>query len=361
MEVFTVEMQSVLTGLTLNAAVLFMAYFVASHRCCHGPDSALASAHVATLLYAKCFAAGIFLETLFVEFMPTARASVELALKSSRIHAAFPVAETLVLVGFCAALCVEQILFPPGESEKVARPAKDCSANLLQGSDVDLATRLLENSSPSKLVVACREDVASLPFRPRTLHRLSMLVGCTGVHFLLEGLALGLQANLTTTIRLAVGVYVHGALVLIAVGLRLGGSGLPVCTVAKMGLALASAAPFGQMLGMAFGTEIGHVGKAAVHALTTGTFFHVLFVEILPVEMGSLENRQPKVTSLIAGFALATATSFASNRTLAKNVRGWTIPRPKLRQVYAPLGFTVDHFRNYALVAACGHYKSGLA
>ncbi|EEC16346.1 hypothetical protein IscW_ISCW012566 [Ixodes scapularis] len=183
MEVFTVEIQSILTGLTLNAAVLFMAYFVASHRCCHGPDSALASAHVATLSYAKCFAAGIFLGTLFVGFMPKARASVELALKSNRIHAAFPVAETLVLIGFCAALWPE----------------------------------------------LGREQFASLHSRK-------------------DGVGTGFRSS-----------------------------------------------------------------------VRTGTFFHVLFVEILPVEMGSLENRQPKVTSLIAGFALATATSFASNRTLVRH------------------------------------------
>ncbi|CAN7948913.1 unnamed protein product [Ixodes hexagonus] len=326
MEAFTIEMQSVFVGFTLNAVMLFATYFASSYRC--SPGGALASARGATLSYAKCFAAGILLGTLFVALMPTVRASVNLALKHHKAHTVFPVAEALILAGFCITLYIEHMLFAhktilpsPSDSGMSLGSAHGSRANLLQGSDSDIVDRPLEDPFPILDPVTYRHDSASpVSRRPRMAYRMTMLVFCMAVHSVLEGLTLGLQVNLMTVLRLLIRVYVHEFLVLLALGLCLGGSGLPVCTVVRMGLTLAAMVPFGQVLGLTFGSDVGHTGRAVAQALTAGTFFHVLFDETLPSELGSFENRLPKVTSLIVGFAFMAATSFATNLMLVNRV-----------------------------------------
>lgn len=66
------------------------------------------------------------------------------------------------------------------------------------------------------------------------------------------------------------------------------------------------------MLGLTVGSEISITVKAIMQALATGTFFHVIFVGMLPSEMGNLEHRLPNVACMVAGFVLIAAAIFMS-------------------------------------------------
>ncbi|KAH7970132.1 hypothetical protein HPB49_000050 [Dermacentor silvarum] len=361
-DVTLVQVQTALFGLSLNSAVYAVTYMVAASACV---DSGLFSGFARptrsqqrhrrdrALSYVRCFAAGVFLGTLFLAMMPAVRTAVQAAQEEhNTVRGAFPFAEALVFACFCAALYADGTIAATttrraGAHSRVsarespaapqAEPASPSSDSDLIDSPENSRTRLLreENSRQNRqqpsYAVATRSErgVDAEPSYggsdddtdangPSAAYRLAFTVGAMAVHSVLEGLALGLQDDAIKLVWLVVGVYMHKTLVTVAVALNAAAMEHSSIVAASAGLVVASTVPAGQMAGLLMGRQIGTLTKAFVQALAAGTFFHVTFLEVLPPKMNRPQDRIFKVTFMIIGFALiATANITSSHIALA--------------------------------------------
>lgn len=260
MSIFVLQIQSIMAGLTMNLTMLFVAYFVASFRSDlrgRSWDGLPTPAKLTSRI--KCFATGIFLGILFVGLVPMVRSLVKRALEAHGIATHFPAAEALILCGFCATLLLEQLFVS-------SRQATGCAASLTDAGESTVA--LCKSSAGDMLLEEAEKEFAELAVddvavethchtystpaevsrRPGVPEqRVMMLVASMGIHSLLEGLTLGLQENQPVLLRLLLGVYLHESLMLMAVGLSLGGLGLPTEKAVKIGTVMASMIPVGQV------------------------------------------------------------------------------------------------------------------
>ncbi|ETE55792.1 hypothetical protein L345_18499, partial [Ophiophagus hannah] len=55
---------------------------------------------------------------------------------------------------------------------------------------------------------------------------------------------------------------------------------------------------------------LSRLSRSVLEGLATGTFIYITFLEILPHELGSSEQRILKVIVLLLGFALVTSVLF---------------------------------------------------
>ncbi|KAH7935179.1 hypothetical protein HPB52_004767 [Rhipicephalus sanguineus] len=120
------QIQTALFGLSLNCALYAVVYTAAASACVDTGLSggfvrrstrsqqqrpALGEARARVLSYGRCFAAGVFLAALFLGMMPAVRSAVQAAQeKHGAARGAFPIAEALVFVGFCATVCFEGLI-----------------------------------------------------------------------------------------------------------------------------------------------------------------------------------------------------------------------------------------------------------
>ncbi|KAL1426770.1 hypothetical protein MTO96_017998 [Rhipicephalus appendiculatus] len=362
-DVTLAQIQSALFGLSLNCALYAVVYTAAASPCVDGGllggfvrrstrsqehRRARGEAHARVLSYGRCFAAGVFLATLFLGMMPAVRSAVQAAQeKHGAVRGAFPIAEALVFVGFCATVCFEGLIIAttrigtstsssaaPRESPEAPRaePASPSTDSDLVDSRDNSRTRLLREDSPRRnrqhvrFAVATssqRGTVAAVPSSPSldakdaerisAACRLGFMVGSVTVHSVLEGISLGLQVNAVKLVWLVVGLYMHKTLMTAAVALDAAAMEHGSVVSASAGLVVASAVPAGQMAALLVGRPIETLTKAFVQALSTGTFFHVTLSEVLPPELNRQQDRIFKVTFMIVGFALVATANITSN------------------------------------------------
>lgn len=146
-----------------------------------------------------------------------------------------------------------------------------------------------------------------IPSPSRGPLRALVLLLSLSFHSVFEGLAVGLQATVATTIQLCVAVLAHKGLVVFSVGLRLVkiGTGPRWATFCILSLALMS--PVGLALGLtvaggASGQAQG-LAQAVLEGIAAGTFLYVTFLEILPRELACPEAPLAKYGCVAAGFA----------------------------------------------------------
>ncbi|KAM6181144.1 zinc transporter ZIP2 [Erethizon dorsatum] len=125
-------------------------------------------------------------------------------------------------------------------------------------------------------------------------------------HSVFEGLAVGLQPTIATTIQLCLAVLAHKGLVVFGVALRLTKIGTGSRWAISSILSLAFMSPLGLALGLtiAAGDSEGWKGlaQAILEGLAAGTFLYVTFLEILPRELSSCEAPLAKWGCVAAGF-----------------------------------------------------------
>ncbi|XP_049514616.1 zinc transporter ZIP3-like [Dermacentor silvarum] len=290
-DVTLVQVQTALFGLSLNSAVYAVTYMVAASACV---DSGLFSGFARptrsqqrhrrdrALSYVRCFAAGVFLGTLFLAMMPAVRTAVQAAQEEhNTVRGAFPFAEALVFACFCAALYADGTIAATttrraGAHSRVsarespaapqAEPASPSSDSDLIDSPENSRTRLLREEDsrqnrqqPSYAVATrsergvdaepsyCGSDDDTDANGPSAAYRLAFTVGAMAVHSVLEGLALGLQDDAIKLVWLVVGVYMHKTLVTVAVALNAAAMEHSSIVAASAGLLVASTVPAGQV------------------------------------------------------------------------------------------------------------------
>ncbi|XP_064479540.1 zinc transporter ZIP3-like [Ornithodoros turicata] len=302
---FSPQVQSLGWGFALKFFLFMFSYWLFSKK----RDTRVRSR---SLRYANCFAAGIFLGTLFVGLMPVARIAVQDALEFKNIHINFPVAESLILLGFYLTLLLEQYMLPYRDVDELVKTGPLESGDLSEkGSSANL---LQDAGDGGDCGYACQDSairLANLAKRESAL-RLMFLVGCVCVHSVLEGVTVGLQTNPAVLWRLLIAVYLHEAIMTVAVAVSIGKSDVQPRRAVKLGLLVAATIPAGQVIGLTLGNEVGIASRAVIQALATGTFFEVVFVEVLPSELRDGNNGLSGILCMIVGFSSFCAISFST-------------------------------------------------
>ncbi|CAL8108161.1 unnamed protein product [Calicophoron daubneyi] len=172
-----------------------------------------------------------------------------------------------------------------------------------------------------------------------SLIRVLLLVCAMSVHSLFEGLAVGLQPTTQRTLTLFSAILLHKLIIAAGIGLNLATSMSASKTSTdatvdadrsstKIGvdkkillyqsistLIFASASPLGVVIGCALMRQqqsgVLQMTTAVLQGLACGTFFYVVFCELLPEEFRTgLGDRLGKLSFLILGFLLVSLYSF---------------------------------------------------
>lgn len=141
-----------------------------------------------------------------------------------------------------------------------------------------------------------------------------ILLAALSLHSLFEGMAIGLQENITQLVSLFIGIIIHEVLVSFALGVNLSMQPFKLKTLIPLSVVYASMIPIGMAIGMAL-EEIhsfaGDVTSALVQGVTAGTFLYVIFLEILPPEINSHKDPLWKMMFLFFGFTVVGCLTFA--------------------------------------------------
>ena len=142
-----------------------------------------------------------------------------------------------------------------------------------------------------------------------------LLLLALSLHSFFEGIAIGLQDEVSKLVNLFVGVVVHECLVAFAIGINLAQQKLKLSTLIKLSLFFSSTIPVGIALGLVIGAAhdslAGQITSAIIQAVAAGTFYHVIFLEMLPAEINAVGDGLWKVLFLFLGFGVITALSFS--------------------------------------------------
>uniref|UniRef100_A0A452ES15 Solute carrier family 39 member 2 n=1 Tax=Capra hircus TaxID=9925 RepID=A0A452ES15_CAPHI len=146
-----------------------------------------------------------------------------------------------------------------------------------------------------------------LPSPSRGPFRALILLLSLSFHSVFEGLAVGLQLTVASTVQLCLAVLAHKGIVVFGVGLRLVQVGTESRWAVLSILSLALMSPLGLAIGLAVpqgDSEAGQgLAQAVLEGMAAGTFLYVTFLEILPRELASPEAPLAKWSCVAAGFA----------------------------------------------------------
>lgn len=151
-----------------------------------------------------------------------------------------------------------------------------------------------------------------VPASPSAL-RACVLVFSLALHSVFEGLAVGLQRDRARALELCLALLLHKGILAVSLSLRLLQSRLRAQVVAGCGLLFSCMTPLGIGLGTALAQSAGplhQLAQSVLEGMAAGTFLYITFLEILPQELATPEQRILKVILLLAGFALLTGLLF---------------------------------------------------
>ncbi|KAG8146844.1 hypothetical protein E2320_013936 [Naja naja] len=151
-------------------------------------------------------------------------------------------------------------------------------------------------------------------FNAHSAIRLVVLFLALSLHSIFEGLAVGLQDDGTQALEICLALLIHKGAIAFSLSLKLLQGRLRPRVVAICLVIFSAMSPFGIGLGVAL-TEVpmaalSRLSRSVLEGLATGTFIYITFLEILPHELGSSEQRILKVIVLLLGFALVTSVLF---------------------------------------------------
>lgn len=140
-----------------------------------------------------------------------------------------------------------------------------------------------------------------------TLRSLVLLLALS-LHSLLEGLAVGLQEDVSDLIQIFVAVVIHKMVIAFSLGLNLMQTELSLASVIKSNCLFSITSPLGMGIAVVL-EEFGHSINSSIlngilQGLACGTFIYVTFFEVLPHELSQSENRLLKLLSLLLGFSV---------------------------------------------------------
>ncbi|KAK6326396.1 hypothetical protein J4Q44_G00020410 [Coregonus suidteri] len=227
----------------------------------------------------SCFAGGVFFATCLLDLVPDYLSGINEAFSSLGITLQFPLPEFIIAMGFFLVLVLEQIVLA----------LKDRSA----GHSEERRALLVDPSVQSHDRDCRRHSHHSHVF---------------------EGLAVGLQEDSQEVLEIGVALLLHKSIISFSLALKLVQGKLRRAAVVGCLLLFALMSPLGIGLGIAL-TETKsspqhQLARSTLEGLASGTFMYITFMEILPHELSSPQNRIPKVAMMLTGFAVVTGVLF---------------------------------------------------
>ncbi|POI23072.1 hypothetical protein CIB84_013180 [Bambusicola thoracicus] len=268
-------------------------------------------AHRSRKVIALCnsFGGGVFLATCFNALLPAVRGKLDEVLKQGNMTTDYPVAETIMMLGFFMTVFVEQLVLTFQKEKPSFIDLETFNAGSDVGSDSEYESPFIASSRGSALYA--EHSRHSHGFSIHELSRSSplRLVGlvfalCT--HSIFEGLALGLQEEGGRVLSLFLGVAIHETLVAVALGISMAKASLPLKDAAKLAVTVSLMIPLGISIGMGIESTqsaAGSVTSLLLQGVAGGTFLFVTFFEILAKELEDKSSRLLKVLFLVLGYA----------------------------------------------------------
>ncbi|CAK0783445.1 hypothetical protein CVIRNUC_006644 [Coccomyxa viridis] len=121
-------------------------------------------------------------------------------------------------------------------------------------------------------------------------------------HSILEGMAMGAQANIVDSVHIFIAIAAHKGLAAYALGSSIVDSQASMRKYWTVIGFFASATPVGILLGVLLSSVSNSDAAAAVSALASGTFLYVAFMEVIPRELAVPNHRTAKLAMLMLGF-----------------------------------------------------------
>lgn len=233
-------------------------------------------------------------------------------LSLGHISTDYPLAETLMMVGFFLTVFVEQLVLTFRRERPPFIDLETFNAGSDAGSDSEYESPFVGVGGRSHGLYpepTAHSHGAGLRLRelgrPGPLRLLS-LVFALSAHSVFEGLALGLQEEGERVVSLFIGVAVHETLVAVALGISMARSAVPLRDAAKLAVTVSAMIPVG--IGLGLGIESARsvassVASALLQGLAGGTFLFVTFLEILAKELEDRSEQLLKVLFLVLGYA----------------------------------------------------------
>ncbi|XP_004694742.1 PREDICTED: zinc transporter ZIP2 [Condylura cristata] len=258
--------------------------------------------HRRVLSLLGCISAGVFLGAglmhMTAEALEGIEAEIQRFMEKNRTeskgqaddpdsaHMEYPFGELVISLGFFLIFLLESVVLQccPGTSEGSTVQEEWGGAHVLQ---------LHSHGAP--------------PSPSQGPLRALILLLSLSFHSVFEGLAVGLQPTVASTVQLCLAVLAHKGLVVFGVGLRLVRMGTPTRWAVYSILSLALMSPLGLAVGLAVAQGDAEGGRglaqAVLEGVAAGTFLYVTFLEILPRELAGSEFPLVKWGCVAAGFA----------------------------------------------------------
>ncbi|KAM7537156.1 hypothetical protein Aperf_G00000061485 [Anoplocephala perfoliata] len=250
----------------------------------------------------NCFAAGIFLTTGLMDLFPDVNDAMAVAMSALKINTHYPLSALFTLLGFFLVLTVEQgahICHRRHRSRSSSNSTAPHNHQEYSGHSHDHGMIIEAGSGASD-------------------SQILLLLIALSVHSVFEGLAVGLQRSVSEVVTLFSALLLHKLIMAASIGFSLA----TACQQQVGGIArsqwmgaifFALASPIGVLIGWALIAQRSSpallMAIAILQGLACGTFFFVVFCEMLPHEFGENEvldvkDRIGKIVSLVLGFGL---------------------------------------------------------
>ncbi|KAM9329918.1 zinc transporter ZIP3 [Gastrophryne carolinensis] len=272
------------------------------------PDLEKASQSQRLLALCNSFAGGVFLATCFSALLPVVREKFNEVLKMGNVTTDYPLAETVMLVGFFLTVFVEQAVLTFRKEKRSFYDLETLNAGSDAGSDSEYESPFISSNRDSNHYETGHSHHPRIQELSRSGPlRLFSLVFALSAHSVFEGLALGLQEEGGKVLNLFIGVVIHETLVAVALGVNMAKSRTPMRDAIKMAVLVSIMIPIGIVVGMAIESAqnlASSITSALLQGAAAGTFLFVTFFEILVKELEGKYDRLLKVLFLVLGYAV---------------------------------------------------------
>jgi len=143
------------------------------------------------------------------------------------------------------------------------------------------------------------QEVARIPLYTAILLTLSLCL-----HSILEGLALGTDDDIESSINIAVAILAHKGMAAYALGACVIDSKASQRMFWTILGTFSMASPVGVMVGYAISEYSDSVTSSSLSALASGTFLYVAMMEVIPNELQDKGHKLEKLTALAIGSGL---------------------------------------------------------
>lgn len=229
-------------------------------------------------------------------------------LRQGNVTTDYPVAETIMMVGFFVTVFVEQLILTFQKEKPSFIDLETFNAGSDVGSDSEYESPFIASSRGRTLYSEHGHRSHGLNIQELSHSgplRLIGLVFALCTHSIFEGLALGLQEEGGKLMSLFLGVAIHETLVAVALGISMAKTALPLKDAVKMAVAVSLMIPLGISIGMGIESTqnaASNITSLLLQGIAGGTFLFITFFEILAKELEDKNDRLLKVLFLVLGY-----------------------------------------------------------